>query len=750
MSRYFWSAAFLLLFAGIFAELWATYQFITDRLPAVLTTPHGLALIPLAFELPPGSLYLHHLSNLPARGFRPIEALLPIYAGAFFFWFTGLFVYVFSRIRRLERAYVLFSLFVVLYFLLFLDFFTWNYTANFFLYYNVLVIAPFLYLYRSSYQLPTQGWLYLLILVASFALILFFPVRSAADELAFSKLINGCYLATLLYCAWIFVRGEITPQTPDANKSLWAARIFSFSLIFSVALPPAFFFALTYFPVAIDISYNALFFLPVLFTVVFITLSLRWGLIHFQIPVSLTAVRIFYFAFFSLLYWFTVGFSLGEIYLSRILQWSQVLALILFLLLMDPLRTALLLSLDSYAATRQRVLDAIFLRSSGQIANPRQADRFIERTALLLTEGLGCYQAKVVFSEALFSNWHSESRYIIYLPDDDPFWAETRGWLRGRSYPLFTQVFFGPVRDFLRTHGGFMLVAMQNFKAAIMVSERRDGLPYYGEDVRFLRQVARAAEMLIRNYLFLIENVKLRRRERELEDNARIQRRLIPQHRQFDRLVFRCYSRAYASVTGDYIDLVPLAADHFMVFLGDVSGHGISSGYLVSFIRAYLRGAVTTGQTLREAINNLNSYFVENYRGSEFVTLFALDIGFDNAAVLLSYINAGQHPALLFNQGRLAKLSGSQRLLGVISGEYQESQQTITPPARLLLFSDGAFEIFNRAGKMLGEEKLTDWILASVNKTIEEQFAFLRQKIEYHLKTSTGSDDLTLVIMELR
>jgi protein phosphatase len=756
MSRVLWFGSMLVLLFAVLLQLAATQKYIAQAHPQVLTTPNGLALIPLTFSIPDNVFYLRPYSApigaVESSQLRHVQALLPVYAGLFFFWFTALFLYVFSRVRRLERAYILFAAAVVAYLLLFVDFFTWHVTGNVFLFYNVLIIAPFLYLFRSSYQLPTRGVIYLLILLVSLALYAYFPVRSAADELTFIKLLGGVFLVTFVYCAYVFFWSERHRDAIPAGRRFVAARIFSFSLIFAVALPPAFFFMLYYIPVHVDVNYNALFFLPAFFPIIFITLSLRWGLVSFHIPISLTAVRFLYFAFFGFLYWFTVGFSLGELYQSETTQLRQLAILAAFLLLIDPVRTVLMLSLDTFASARRKLLDNILLQSSGQIANPRRANLFIERLAVSLSAGLGCYWAKLIMSRDLFTNWDSDSDKIVYLPADDPFWVQAKNWVRGRRYPLLTQAFIGPVRDFLQSRGAFLVIVMDKFKAGIMLSERKDNLPFYSEDVRFLRQVAREAEILIQNYLFLIENVKLKRRERELAYNARIQRKIIPSSRQFEHFTFWSYSRAYESVTGDYIDLMQTGPDRFVVLLGDVSGHGISSGYLVAFARAYLRGALTgRGESLKQAIGGLNRYLAENYRGNEFITLFALQFEFRGDQVEIRYINAGQHPALIHTAQGLLRLEESQRLLGVIAHEYHESELvTARSPLRILLFSDGAFDVFNKSGKILGQKKFFEWVESSLDKSPADQLAFLRQRIEAYTASGEESDDLALIIIETK
>ena len=341
MSRFFWFGTFILLLAAAVAQMAATIRYVEYFKPAILTTSHGLALIPLVFTIPDSATYLRPFIVAPSvavtsQHLKYVQALLPIYAATFFFWFTGIFLYIFSRVRRLERAYVIFCICVVAYMLLFVDFFTWHYSGNFFLAYNILIIAPFLYLYRSVYSLSTQGGIYVVIILAGIAVFFSISIRSADDELAFIKMLGGIFSLIFVYCAFLFVRSERNREPGTSTLRLWANRIFNLSLIFAVALPPSFFFMLYYAPVRVDVNYNALFFIPAFFPIIFLTLSLRWGLVTFHVPISLVAVRFLYFAFFGFLYWFTIGFSLGELYQNETTRIGHVLILGFFLLLIDP------------------------------------------------------------------------------------------------------------------------------------------------------------------------------------------------------------------------------------------------------------------------------------------------------------------------------------------------------------------------------------------------------------------------------
>jgi hypothetical protein len=170
-----------------------------------------------------------------------------------------------------------------------------------------------------------------------------------------------------------------------------------------------------------------------------------------------------------------------------------------------------LASLDQYSSSRRKVLDNFSAAEFAADCEPRAARCSLSRRlAASLTEGLGSYWVKVVMSRDLFTNWDSDSDKIVYLPDDDPFWVQARTWVPRSRYAVHhADLSSGRCATSCRVRGAFHGNRHEHkFKAGIMISERRDNMPYYREDVRFMRQVIREAEVLIQNYLFLIENVK--------------------------------------------------------------------------------------------------------------------------------------------------------------------------------------------------------------------------------------------------
>ena len=87
---------------------------------------------------------------------------------------------------------------------------------------------------------------------------------------------------------------------------------------------------------------------------------------------------------------------------------------------------------------------------------------------------------------------------------------------------------------------------------------------------------------------------------------------------------FYSYYKPSIGASGDYVDLIPIN-NNFIVILGDVSGHGLGSSYIMALVQAMVRSLREVHKApLPEIFKRLNSYLDEEYGGADFMTLLAI------------------------------------------------------------------------------------------------------------------------------
>lgn len=151
---------------------------------------------------------------------------------------------------------------------------------------------------------------------------------------------------------------------------------------------------------------------------------------------------------------------------------------------------------------------------------------------------------------------------------------------------------------------------------------------------------------------------------------------------------------------GDMFGYHWLDDDHFAVYLLDVSGHGVGSS-LLAVSAANLLSSPALGVDLHdpaEVLGKLNDIFQMERQDNKFFTIF---YGvYRKSARELTWANGG-HPDILLHTGdgpetgTLHRLGSTGPLIGMLPPGMPFAARTakLGPHARLLLYSDGAFEI---------------------------------------------------------
>lgn len=150
---------------------------------------------------------------------------------------------------------------------------------------------------------------------------------------------------------------------------------------------------------------------------------------------------------------------------------------------------------------------------------------------------------------------------------------------------------------------------------------------------------------------------------------------------------------------GDCFDYSWVDDDHLVVYLIDVSGHGIESALLAVSLQNMLRSRAFTTNTLlapEAVLTELNQQFQMEQHGEHYFTMW---YGvYELSTRTLRYANAGAPPAYAFNagpDGRIdtTELASNSLPVGAFKDtEFRTDSYTVPPGCRVLIYSDGASE----------------------------------------------------------
>ncbi|MCI0702564.1 MAG: SpoIIE family protein phosphatase [Planctomycetia bacterium] len=155
-------------------------------------------------------------------------------------------------------------------------------------------------------------------------------------------------------------------------------------------------------------------------------------------------------------------------------------------------------------------------------------------------------------------------------------------------------------------------------------------------------------------------------------------------------------------LAGDMFGYHWIDKKHIAVYLLDVSGHGVGSALLAVSAANVLSSNSLQGADPRDpgsVMTRLNDMFqMDRQDGKYFTIWYGV---YKPAARALAYCNAGHPPALLYSDGTLQQLEADGPAVGMIPELPYETRTThIAEGARLLVYSDGVFEIERGDGSM--------------------------------------------------
>ncbi|NBX24966.1 MAG: response regulator [Planctomycetes bacterium] len=139
------------------------------------------------------------------------------------------------------------------------------------------------------------------------------------------------------------------------------------------------------------------------------------------------------------------------------------------------------------------------------------------------------------------------------------------------------------------------------------------------------------------------------------------------------------------------------------IYLLDVCGHGVGPALLGVSAMNVIHSSAVPGRDMRDTgavVEGLNDLFPMDRHNEMFFTLWygILDVKRGR----LRWTGAGHPPALLVHpDGSLQRLESQGLMIGAVTGlPYESSEVEIRPGMRLLLYSDGIFELQRPDGQM--------------------------------------------------
>lgn len=241
----------------------------------------------------------------------------------------------------------------------------------------------------------------------------------------------------------------------------------------------------------------------------------------------------------------------------------------------------------------------------------------------------------------------------------------------------------------------------------------------------------------------------VRRLTEDLERARRFQLALLPKDlpKSFGPIRVSAAHLSCDEVGGDLYDVVPLPEDRLLLLVADVAGHGVAAALVTGMIKTAVERSLqdkidlaASAQAVLQTLAPLSQH--------RMITLF-LGVA-DARRKSLDYLNAGHPPPMLWSaDGARISLDATTPLLsfGIPIAKDPVRRRPFGPGQRLVLYSDGLYEVRDPSGREYGRERLLD-DFAGDRGRFDSLAERVLQATRAHAGGRPPEDDLTLLVAE--
>jgi sigma-B regulation protein RsbU (phosphoserine phosphatase) len=279
-----------------------------------------------------------------------------------------------------------------------------------------------------------------------------------------------------------------------------------------------------------------------------------------------------------------------------------------------------------------------------------------------------------------------------------------------------------------------------------------------------------AAPLLFRALTYAIERKRmqletariteeLRRQNEQMHADLRMAREaqlaLVPQGsgRSNGRITFAHRFLPAQPVGGDFFAEISPPQGPSGVVLCDVMGHGVRAALVTGLLRALVDEASLIALGPERYLAELNRSLRSIFRQADqqiFVT--ALCAVADAEAGRIQFASAGHPNPLLLDpkKDRVSSLESTRGPpLGITdSGEWVGHSAPFGAGQRLLLFTDGLYEVEGPEGEQFGVGRLTDSVMRKLKLPAAQLLAELVEEGQEFSTTGDFNDDVCVIVME--
>ncbi len=203
-------------------------------------------------------------------------------------------------------------------------------------------------------------------------------------------------------------------------------------------------------------------------------------------------------------------------------------------------------------------------------------------------------------------------------------------------------------------------------------------------------------------------------------------------------------------IGGDFYDFHRIDDNRIGAFISDISGHGIPAAIVASMVKIAFSMLKDVADQPGQLMKELNRILTGNIKNSFVTAGYAL---IDRESMKLHYIRSGHEPLLLYRKktNTIEEITPSGRLIGYSWAEnYEMHESDIEAGDRIILYTDGFLEVYNKEREMMNINFLKNAIIRGRELSAADLTDSLTGLLKrWHGLDEEFEDDVTIVVIDV-
>ncbi len=275
-----------------------------------------------------------------------------------------------------------------------------------------------------------------------------------------------------------------------------------------------------------------------------------------------------------------------------------------------------------------------------------------------------------------------------------------------------------------------------------------------------IQTLAEQIDKMEQDMLSYVDNIRKITAEKErigteLALAAKIQENMLPN--SFPPFPDRSEFDLYATMTpakevgGDFYDFFLVDEDHLCLVMADVSGKGVPAALFMMASKTVLANNAMQGKSPAEILEETNAAVCARNQEEMFVTVWLGILEISTGRLVAA--NAGhEYPAICYGDGRYELYKDRHGfVIGGMSGmKYKNYELTLTPGARLFVYTDGIPEATSRDNELFGTDRMVEALNKNPSADPCETLKNVRSAVDGFVKDAEQFDDMTMLCLVYR